>query len=208
MAFSVLNGTKHVREDCKKRSYADTLGAQSDWNNFLGRNYMSDQTPMGYDTRGKLSPLEVFIQYGMFRNEAWNQLFYNEEETDFVDPEDYERYVVRPGGYDIETTEGRSAFESHITKLITDFPGQVVPEGETFDFDTFYVKWTLIHGKNTSRFSQEQLDSVYNDVKHLIENKEQKKLAQDDADPKVGKSTLGTEFPERFTSEARQAFQN
>jgi len=78
---------------------------------------------MGYDTRGKLSPLEVFIQYGMFRNEAWNQLFYNEEETDFVDPEDYERYVVRPGGYDIETTEGRSAFESYITKLITDFPG-------------------------------------------------------------------------------------
>jgi len=114
---------EHVREECKKRCYADTMQSMMEWENYLGRNYMSDLTPISHDTKGKLSVFEVFIQYGLFRNEAWGQLFFNEEETDFVDPEDYERYVVRPGGYDIETSEGRAAFESHITKVIGDFPG-------------------------------------------------------------------------------------
>jgi len=70
------------------------------------------------------------------------------------------------------------------------------------------VKWSLVHGKNTSRFSQEQLDSVYNDIKHQIEDKNQNTLEMHEGDPKVGQSTLGTEFPARFIPETRQALQN
>lgn len=208
----VIQGTfmpEHVREECKKRTYVQTLGAVNEWETFLYKNYMSDLTPATYDTRGKINPIELFSQYGLFRNEAWEKLFYNEEEFDFIDPEDYEKYVVRPGGFDIETTEGRMQFENQINTMMQDFPGLVVPEGETFDYNAFYMKWSLIHGKDTSRFDQKALDEVYNSVKGLIEDKSAaNELQQGPGDAKVGRSTLGTEWPERMTEERRQAFQN
>lgn len=199
---------EHLRDEVKKRTWAQTVAACNEWDNFMYRNYASDLTPTTYDTRGKLNPLEVFNQYGLARNESWERFFYNEEDYDFIDPEDYEKYVVRPGGYDVETTEGRMQFENKVNTLISDFPGLVTPEGEHFDFENFYMKWSLIHGKDTARFDQAKLNGVYDDVKYLVESKDTNLLAYPGEDGKVGTSTVGTEWPARMTENTRRAFQN
>lgn len=169
---------------------------------------MSDLTPSGHDTKGKMNLLEIFNQYGPFRCEAWERMFYNEQEYDYIDAEDYEKYTVRPGGCDLETTEGRSQFENKINTLIQDFPGLIVPEGNSFDFETFFMKWSLVHGKDTSRFDQSRLDSVYNDVRDKIEGRNATPLELIGSDAKVGRSVLGTEFPAGFTEQNRRAIMN
>jgi hypothetical protein len=87
-----------------------------------------------------MNPLELFMEYGLFRNEAWERMFYNEEEYEYIDPKDYEKYVVKPGGFDLETIDGRMGFENKLNGIIQDFPGLVVPEGHTFDFENYYMK--------------------------------------------------------------------
>lgn len=181
-----------------------------DWDNFLFRNYASEITPSTYDSRGKLNPLEIFNQYGLFKNEAWERYFYNEEEYDFIEAEDFERYVVRPDGMDLETTDGRQQFENKVNNLIQDFPGMVVPEGEKFDFENFYMRWSLLHQKDTSRFEPERLEANYQEIKHLIGSEEDtskamKFLGEEQA---VGKNTVGLEMPDRLNERERHALQN
>jgi len=163
---------QHLRDEVKNRTWAQTLKAMRDWDNFLFRNYASEITPSTYDSRGKINLLEIFNQYGLFKNEAWERYFYNEEEYDFIEAEDFERYVVRPDGMDLETADGRQQFENKINTLIQDFPGMVVPEGEKFDFENFYMRWALLHQKDTSRFDPERLEANYQEIQHLIGSEE------------------------------------
>jgi hypothetical protein len=201
---------KHLRDEVKKRTWAETLASVEEWTNFVYRNYASDITPTTYDSRGKINLFEVFQQYGLFKNEAWERYFYNEEEYDFVEPEDYERYIVRPGGFDLETNEGRMLFENKINTLMQDFPGLVVPEGESFDFENYYMKWSLLHGKDTSRFDQDKLSAVYNDIKHIVDRtaNPEMNLLQDGAEAKTGTNTVGTMYPQRAQEDVRSALQN
>lgn len=200
----------HLRDEAKKRTWAQTLAAMEEWDNFLYKNYGSELTPSTYDSRGKINPLELFNQYGLFKNDAWEKYFYNEEDYDYIEPEDYERFVVRPGGFNIETTEGRMGFENKINTLIQDFPGMVIPEGETFDFENFYMKWSLLHGKDTSTFDQTKLDAVYNEIKHIVDRRssESNMMLMSGEEAKVGKNTVGTEMPARMAEDKRQALQN
>jgi len=135
--------------------------------------------------------------------------YFTMKEYDYIEPEDYERYVVKPGGYDVETVEGRMQFENKINTLIQDFPGLVTPEGEQFDFENFYMKWTLLHGKDSSRFDQSKLAEVEASIRHVIaNNSEGLSLLQDGAEEKVGTSNVGKEWPERLQEDNRTAFQN
>lgn len=201
---------EHLREEAKKRTWAHALAAMDEWNNFVYKNYASELTPTTYDSRGKINPLELFNQYGLFKNDGWEKYFFNEDDYDYIEAEDYERYVVRPGGFDLETIEGRQGFTNKINTLIADFPGMVVPEGESFDFENYFMKWALLHGKDTSTFDQAKLDVVYNEMKHLIANRasEGAMMLQHGEDGKVGSNTVGTVYPERLTTEVRQAMQN
>jgi len=201
---------QHLRDEVKNRTWAQTLAACDEWNNFMYRNYASELTPTTYDSRGKINLFELFQQYGLFKNEAWERYFFNEEEYDYIEAEDYERYVVRPGGFDLETNEGRMQFENKINTLIQDFPGLVVPEGETFDFDNYYMRWSLLHGKDTSRFDQDRLSAVYSEIKHIVDRNQNEgmTLLQEGDEGKVGTNTVGSVFPERIAEETRSAFQN
>jgi len=200
---------EHLRDEVKKRTWAETMHSVNEWENFVFKNYAAEISPTTYDSRGKWNPLELFNQYGLFRNESWERLFYNEEEYDYIEPEDYERYVVKPGGYDVETVEGRMAFENKINTLIQDFPGLVTPEGEQFDFENFYMKWTLLHGRDTSRFDQSKLVEVEASIRTAIDsNNESYSLLTHGAEEKVGTSNVGKDWPERMTEDTRSAFQN
>lgn len=40
---------------------------------------MSDMTPVGrWSSLSKITPLEMFSFFGLFRNDAWDRYFYNE----------------------------------------------------------------------------------------------------------------------------------
>lgn len=201
---------EHLRDEAKQRTFCETLAVSEEWENFFYRNYQSDMTPTGHSFKGKMNPLELFMEYGLFRNEAWERMFYNEEEYEYIDPTDYEKYVVKPGGFDLETIDGRMGFENKLNGIIQDFPGLVVPEGQTFDFENYFMKWSLIYGKDTSRFEQGKLSAMYDNVKHIADrNVDQRmKLSIRGEEPKVGTDTLGAEFPARLVEENRKAFQN
>jgi len=191
---------QHLRDEVSKRTWAQTLSAMTEWDRFMYRNYGSEITPTTYDSRGKINPLELFNQYGLFRNEAWERYFFNEEEYDFIEPEDFERYVIKPNGCDLDTMEGRQVYENTINTLIQDFPGLVVPEGETFDFDNFYMRWALLHQRDTSRFDPAKLESSYEEIKHVIgRNLDESKmlLVTEGEEPAVGNNTVGAEMPTR-----------
>jgi hypothetical protein len=71
-------------------------------------------------------------------------------------------------------------------------------------------RWSLIYGKDTSRFEQGKLSAMYDNVKHIADrNVDQRlKLSIRGEEPKVGTDTLGAEFPARLVEENRKAFQN
>lgn len=201
----------HLRDEVKNRTWAQTLRAMSEWERFMYRNYGSEITPTTYDSRGKINLLEVFNQYGFFRNEAWERYFYNEEDYDYIEPEDFERYVVQPNGCNLDTAEGRQSFEGQINTLIQDFPGLVTPEGESFDFDAFYMRWALLHQRDTTRFDQEKLDAAYDEIKLAIgRNIDPTKmlLVIDGEEAAVGNNTIGKEYPKRLLNRKHQALQN
>jgi len=182
-----------------------------EWDRFMYRNYGSEITPTTYDSRGKINLLELFNQYGLFRNEAWERYFFNEEDYDYIDPEDYERYVVQPNGNNLDTADGRQQFESQINTLIQDFPGLVVPEGETFDFENYYMRWALYYRRDTSRFDPVKLDAAYEEIKGAIGRSSDitKNIMIGGEERSVGHNTVGTEMPHRLRGmEKRKAMQN
>jgi hypothetical protein len=71
-----------VRKESEDRLLSDTITNREDWDEFLYKEIQSDQTPAGYYTiLNKLNPLDLFCTYGWFRYEAWDRLFYNENQS-------------------------------------------------------------------------------------------------------------------------------
>lgn len=77
--------------------------------------------------------------YGLCRFEAWERYFLNERKYGTPNRQEIEMAMTRPFGHDIETEHGRRDFESTMNRMISDYPGMFVPEGEKFDFKAFYA---------------------------------------------------------------------
>ena len=82
--------------------------------------------------------------------------------------------------------------EKDVNKLVEDYPGAVVPEGETYNFTKFYAKRAISYGKDTQKFDAKTLE----EARRLLDNE----IPQDgtlgvdtlEGDGKVGANTIGT----------------
>jgi hypothetical protein len=77
--------------------------------------------------------------YGLCRYDAWERYFLNEKKYGTPSKEDIDLALSRPYGCDLDTDEGRRSFEAKMNKVVSDYPGMMVPEGDKFDFKAFYA---------------------------------------------------------------------
>jgi hypothetical protein len=190
----------YLKKEAENRLLCDTADVKEEWEEHIYKNYYSDMTPSTrYTAMHRLIPLEVFNVYGLFREEAWERYFYNEAIYDAYESEDFKIASNPFPQYNLETDEGRRAFESEVHRFIELYPGSIVKEGEQFNFKEFYAKWAIGNGKDTSRMDPK-----------LVEELRQKISAPSQVSSwylpakKVGKSILGDTYPERLQSKHRK----
>lgn len=74
-----------VRKEAEDRLLSETITNREEFDTFVYKELMSDQTPGGhFSVLNKWSPLDIISAYGWFRYEAWDRLFYNEAATEGV----------------------------------------------------------------------------------------------------------------------------
>lgn len=130
----------YIRKDVEKVTMAEAHEKELLWRNFEHANFWSDMSPQSYWLRGKSVVFEFLAIYGLFRQDAWERYFLNEQRYDPSTRHIEDLVFRRPYGFDLETDEGRRKFEAHVNDHIQRFPGSLVPEGEKFDFKHFYAK--------------------------------------------------------------------
>jgi hypothetical protein len=121
-----------VRRDAEDRLLSETIQNREEWDDFVYREIMSDQTPGGHRTiLNKHTLLDIVAMYGWFRYEAWDRLFYNEARYEGVTRAEVKEAVNNPfGTHNFATTEGRSRFEADVNRFLSLYPGTVVRKGE------------------------------------------------------------------------------
>ena len=185
----------YLRKEAESRLLADTADVRDEWESFIYNNYYSDMTPAGhYTPMHRLIVLELFNWYGLLREEAWERYFYNEVLYDTYTEEDYKLASNPFPQYNLETDEGRRAFESEVNRFIELYPGSIVKEGEQFNFKEFYARWALANGKDTNKMDPKLIE----ELKAKIEGESVSSLAL--PEKKVGKSILGKSYPKRLQS--------
>ena len=86
-------------------------------------------------------PLELIMNYGIWRPEAWERYFYNEKDNAWFTEKEV-KHVRDPKKfpYDLTTAEGKRTFEDEIKTINNKYPGIVAPEGQSFDFKKYYAE--------------------------------------------------------------------
>lgn len=192
---------EHVRKEAENRLACDTAELMEEWSNHVYINYFSDMTPATrYTAMHRLIPLEIFNLYGLFKTDAWDRYFLNEVEFDEYTTEDDAYANVAFRKYNLDTEEGKRGFESEVNRFIDLYPGSIVKEGEQFNFREFYARDAIARGKDVSRLDPQYVEEIEN----KMESEALEITSQSSIEKKVGKSTVGTEFPARLKSKNRK----
>lgn len=86
-----------------------------------------------------MSPIELLMNYGLWRTEAWERYFLNDRDEEWYAEKDV-KMVRDPKKfpYDLTTAEGKKEFENEINDVNQKHPGLVAVEGQSFDFKKHY----------------------------------------------------------------------
>jgi len=119
------------REEAESRTLAETLENKEAYENFVYKEYMSDQTPSSrWSVLSKWNPLELFLLYGSWRTEAWDRYFYNEVFYDGYTEKEIREAKENPFNLDLSTEAGKIKFESETKRFISLYPGAITRPGE------------------------------------------------------------------------------
>mmetsp|Transcript_40905 Transcript_40905/g.47561 ORF Transcript_40905/g.47561 Transcript_40905/m.47561 type:complete len:332 (+) Transcript_40905:39-1034(+) len=192
----------YIRKEAEQRTYADTIDLMEEWNNFVYKNYYSDMTPTTHKpTMVRYLALEIINVYGILRDQAWERYFFNEATyVDFSDQELAEAQDPFPE-FDLETQEGRRAFEAEANRFLRLYPGSVLPEGESFDFKEFYAKWAITTQRDTGKFDPKLIE----ELKAKLTADTATSYALVGEEKKSGHSTLGKSFPKALKQSINRA---
>ena len=179
----------YIREEVRKQTYMDVHDNILDYKHAILSNYMADMTPITYMGRGSIVVLELFIVHNLFSRSAWNRVFFNEEE--YIDSRkyvaDFEK-MMGGGKLSIATEAGRKKFEARMKKANKKYPGMFAPDGEEFDFKTFYER------AKTSTADPSTKKWTRGDLSLLVEGQE-KAFMVPEGEELVGKNVVGTQLP-------------
>jgi hypothetical protein len=133
---------EHCAAEAQTQTYVEYLRLQSEWANHLHNNYYSDMTPEARrSVVPKINPLELFQNFGVLRNEAWDRYFMNEDDGKWFNEE--ERKVVRDKKtfpFNLTSNQGKREFEEYINDFNEKVPGAFAPPGQQFDFKAYYAE--------------------------------------------------------------------
>lgn len=79
-------------------------------------------------------------------------MFYNEQGYLDYSMKDYEEAKDPFSQYDLESEGGRREFEAHVNRFIKLYPGNIVQEGEAYDFEAYYIKHAIENGRDLAKF--------------------------------------------------------
>ena len=127
----------HVTAEASSQTYVEFLRLQSEWANHIHNNYYSDMTPEARrSVVPKINPLELFQNFGVLRNEAWDRYFMNEDDGKWFNEE--QRKVVRDKKtfpFNLTSNQGKKEFEDYINDFNEKVPGAFAAPGQKFDFN-------------------------------------------------------------------------
>jgi hypothetical protein len=191
----------YLKKEAESRLFADTFALRDEWENFQYKNYYSDMTPtQRYTAMHRLIPLEVFNVYGLLREEAWDRYFYNEVINDSYTEEDYKAASNPFPQYNLDTEEGRRAFEAEVNRFAELYPGSITKEGEQFNFREFYARYAIVNNKDTSKLDTKFVEEIRN----KIGNEDKGVSSLNLLEKKVGSNNIGTVWPKRLASQHRR----
>lgn len=89
----------------------------------------------------KWTALELFMNYGIARPEAYSRYFMNERDQMWISDEELKVVKDRKRfPFDLTTAEGKRRFEDYVNTVNAKTPGVVAPEGQQFDFKKYYAE--------------------------------------------------------------------
>lgn len=154
-----------IRKEAEDRQLSDTVDNIFNWENFVYREYMSDMTPIGrWTSLSKITVLDMFQFFGVFRNEAWDRFFYNEAFYENYSDKEKKDSTNPFGRYNLATSDGRSQFEKEVNTFIERYPFAVAKPGQKFDFNRFYALDALNNNRDTSKYDASLLQSVKSEL--------------------------------------------
>jgi len=192
----------YLRNEAAQRTYADTVDVMREWDRFLYSNYFSDMTPITHKpVMVRLLALEIINVYGILRDQAWERYFFNEASYFEFTPQELAEARNPYPQYDLETQEGRRGFEAEVNRFNKLYPGAIIPEGETFDFKEFYVKWAITSGRDTGKLDQ----GLVEELKKKLTADTSSSYALVGEEKKTGHSDLGKDLPKAILKHVSRA---
>lgn len=127
----------------------------------MHENYNAEFTPsVRISVVPRLHVSELVSIFNIFNNKAWDRMFYNEQGYLDYSMKDYQETENPFNMYDLTTEAGRKDFEASVNRFIKLYPGYIIPEGEAYDFEAYYIKDALENDRDLSRFDQKKVESV------------------------------------------------
>jgi hypothetical protein len=89
----------------------------------------------------KLTPLELFQNFGVLRNEAWDRYFMNEHNDVWYTKDETELIKdSKTFPFNLTTAQGKSEFETYLNDFNEKVPGAFSQPGTPFDFKAYYAE--------------------------------------------------------------------
>lgn len=132
----------YIKDEAGQNTWTDYLRLQKEWASHVYDNYYSDMTPEPKrSVVPKLVALELFQNFGVLRNEAWDRYFMNEETNSWHSPKDLKIVQnAKTFPFNLTTSQGKQEFEEYINDFNEKVPGSFSPPGTKFDFKAYYAQ--------------------------------------------------------------------
>lgn len=133
---------EYIRTEAASQTLVEAEQLQREWWAFTHDNFYSDMTPTARRTATpKFTALELLMNYGIIRPEAYSRYFMNERDTMWFSEEELKTVKDRKKfPWDLTSAEGKRRFEDYVNNINTKTPGVVAPEGQQFNFKKYYAE--------------------------------------------------------------------
>ena len=133
---------EYIRSEASSQTLVDCEKLQREWWTFTHDNYYSDITPSARRTATpKFTILELLMNYGIMKPDAYSRFFMNERDTMWFSEEELKEVKDRKKfPFDLTNAEGKKRFEEYVNNVNEKTPGVVASEGQQFDFKKYYAE--------------------------------------------------------------------
>lgn len=167
------------------------------WEMFMHNNYNAEFTQsVRISVVPRLHPSELVSIFNIFNNKCWDRMFYNEQGYLDYTMKDYENTKNPFSKFDLDSEAGRKEFEAHVNRFLKLYPGCLVPEGEEYDFQAYYIKDAIERNRDLSKFDQKKVEQVRQlQLEFSQQEENDSKVLKETVDPLQAQIKIGSVMP-------------